>query len=77
MTRLVKKSAVRREGINERHYIYFPVVTEKEYIERNRQRLINKVFDGSVNALLLNFIKEEKISKEDLDKLYEQIGEDK
>jgi len=75
LTRLVQKGAVRREGINERHYIYFPVITEKEYIERNRRRLIDKVFDGSTRELLLNFIKEEKITKEDLDMLYKQIEE--
>jgi len=76
LTRLVQKGAVRREGINERHYIYFPVITEKEYIEKNRRRLIDKVFNGSVKDLLLNLIKEEKISKAELDSLYDQIEEE-
>jgi len=75
LARLVQKGAVRREQINERHYKYFPVITEKEYIDRNRRRLIDRMFNGSVQELLLNFVKEENITKEDLDSLFRQIEE--
>jgi len=78
LTRLVQKGAVRREEINERHYKYYPIVTEKEYIGRNRRRIIDRLFNGSIQELLLNFVKEENITKEDLEKLFQQIeGQDK
>jgi len=76
LSRLVRKGSVRCEEINARHYMYFPVMTEDEYIERNRRRLIDKVFDGSTQNLLLNFVKEEKVSKEDLESLIRQIEEE-
>jgi len=77
LKRLVKKGAVRREGINERHYIYFPVITEKEYIKKNRRRLIDRMFDGSAKGLLLNLVNEEKITREDLEQMISRIEEKK
>jgi len=73
--RLVRKGSVRCEEINSRHYLYIPVLTKEEYIENNRRRMIDKVFDGSTQNLLLNFVKEEKITKEDLEELIKQIEE--
>ena len=67
LTRLVHKGSVRCEGINSRHYMYIPVVTEDEYINMNQRRLIDRVFDGSAKNLLLNLVKEEKITQKDLE----------
>ena len=74
--RLVRKGSVRVEEINSRHYLYIPVLTQEKYIEGNRRRLIDKVFDGSTQNLLLNLVKEEKIPKENLESLIRQMEED-
>jgi len=76
LTRLVRKGAIRREKINERHYMYYPVITEEEYLSKQRQRMIDKVFDGSAKSLLLNLVKEEKITQEDLEEMIKIIKED-
>jgi len=77
LSRLVSKGAVKVDEINLRHYLYTPVVTEREYIRINRKRMIDKVFDGSVRKMLLNFIEEEKITGDDLKQLIQQIEADK
>jgi BlaI family penicillinase repressor len=76
LTRLVQKGAVRIEEINSRNYLYIPVITEEEYISKNRRRFIERVFDGSKQKLLLNFIKEESITREDLEELFKQLEGD-
>jgi len=77
LARLVRKGAIRREGINERHYMYYPAITEDEYITKQRRRLIDRMFDGSAKNLLLNLIREEELTYEDLEQLLREIKEGK
>ena len=76
LARLVQKGAVRCEEINSRNYLYIPVITKEEYINQNRKRMIDKVYDGSAKDLIMNFIKEEKFTPEDLEKMLREIEED-
>jgi len=76
LSRLVKKGSVRCKEINLRHYMYYPVLTEDDYIEINRRRLVDKVFDGSTQDLLLNIVRAEKIPREDLESLIRVIEND-
>ncbi len=76
LLRLVQKGAVRFEEINSRTYRYIPEITEEEYINHNSKNFINRVFDGSVQKMLLNFVKEEKITKADLERLIVQLEEE-
>jgi len=76
LARLVRKGAVRCEGINSRQYLYLPVLSEEEYIKKTRRKLIDRVFDGSAQKLLLNLVKEEKITRDDLEQLIKQIEEE-
>ena len=76
LTRLVHKGAVRREGINERHFMYYPVVTEEEYLMKQRRHLIDRMFDGSAKNLLLNLIREENITQDDLEQMLREIEDE-
>lgn len=73
--RLVERGAVRVEEINQRNYRYFAVVTQADYIEEQRKTFLQKVFDGSTEKMLLNFVKEENISADALRRLVELIEE--
>jgi BlaI family penicillinase repressor len=71
--RLVSRGAVRAEEINQRSYRYYAAVSEEEYIAGPRRSFLQKVFDGSAEKMLLNFVREEHISAEDLRSLVNQI----
>ena len=73
LSRLVERGAVRSEEINRRTYRYFAAVTEKDYIQSQRKTFLEKVFDGSAEKMLLNFVKEENISAEALRRLVDLI----
>lgn len=76
LQRLVAKGAIKATEINSRTYKYSPLVTRDEYTNTTRRSFIQKVFDGSAETMLLNFVKEEKISREDLQKILEMVEED-
>lgn len=76
LKRLVDKGAVKAEEINSRNYRYRAVLTEKEYIRSARKSFLQTVFDGSKEKLLLNFVKEEHVTREDLEKLMSMIDKE-
>lgn len=76
LQRLVAKGAVEASEITSRSYRYTAAVSREEYINEERRGFLQKVFDGSAKKMLLNFVKEEKITREDLQALLDQIEED-
>jgi len=54
-------------------YQYFPVVTEKEYGRSSLAGVIKSYFDDSYLNAVSSFVKDEKISLEELKELIEQI----
>jgi BlaI family penicillinase repressor len=76
LLRLVQKGAVKAEEINMRHYRYSAVVTEEDYIASQRKTFLAKVFDGSPEKMLLNFVQEEGISADTLKRLADLIEEE-
>lgn len=76
LKRLVDKGAVGTREINSRSYLYHAEVTKKEYIKSERKGFMERIFDGSKEKMLLNFVKEENITKEDLQKLIDMIEEE-
>ncbi len=76
LKRLVDKGAVQAEEINSRNYRYRALVTEKEYVSSARKNFLRTVFGGSREKLLLNFVKEEHVTRQELEDLMELIEEE-
>lgn len=74
--RLTQKGAIESKKINSKEVIYIPKVSEKKYIKKESNNFLDKVFNGNINKLLLNFVEDKKVSKEELQKLID-IMEDK
>lgn len=77
LKRLVEKGAVKATEINSRTFRYSAVVSNDEYVNNERTGFLQKVFDGSKSKMLLNFVKEENISRDDLAALLQIIEEDR
>lgn len=66
--RLVDKKVLgfHQEG---KTYLYFPLVSENDSIDVESDMFLKKVFNGSLNLMLANFIKEQKLTAEEIEEL--------
>lgn len=72
ITRLVKKKAISYNRVG-RNYLYYPIVTQKEYVKVENKSFLKKIYDGAVDRLVYNFIEQEDLSEEDIDKLQKML----
>lgn len=68
IARLVKKGLIDyvKEG---KSYRYSPLINKSECVKQERKDFVEKIFGGSNKAFLANFIKDEKLSSDDIEEL--------
>ena len=74
--RLIGKGAVESKKINLREVVYIPKINEKKYLAKESDTFLKKLFNGSTEKLLLNFVEEKKVSKKELEKLIDILEQD-
>ncbi|AGF55376.1 BlaI family penicillinase repressor [Clostridium saccharoperbutylacetonicum] len=74
ISRLVSKNALgfKEEG---RKYLYYPLINENECIHAENQTFLSKVYNGAIKNMLVSFIKESDLSKEDIEDLKSILDE--
>lgn len=74
--RLVKKGAL---DINKdaNLYQYYPLVSQEECMREETKSFLQKVYGGSLNLLLANFVKSENLSPEEIEELKSLLDEKK
>jgi predicted transcriptional regulator len=73
---LHKKSKVERKLIN-RAYYYEPIVSYRQVVGQTVSDLIDKLFDGSVENLVISLFETQNLTKEKLEKLNKLIDKSK
>ena len=76
MVRLLEKNGSLGHKQFGNTYQYYPLVTEKEYGRSSLAGVIRNYFDNSYLSAVSSFVKEEKISVDELKQLIEQIEND-
>jgi len=73
LARLVKKKALQttKQG---RALVYTSLVQEHEYVEQKSKSFLKKFFGGTLNSMVLNFIENDQLSKEDISELREILS---
>lgn len=72
--RLVEKGSVKsKTGENKKENLFEPAISHNKYLRRANESFLEKLYHGSTNQLLLNFVEEKKISKKDLQDLLDLI----
>lgn len=71
--RLLNKNAIEIVEKNKKIYTYKPIISGNDYKLVESNALLNKLYNGSINEMLLNFVKHDKLSKEDLESLIKKI----
>lgn len=68
INRLLKKEVI---GFNQKgkEYYYFPLVGEAQCVNEESENFINRVFNGSINSMLVNLVNSNKLTNDDLEEL--------
>ncbi|SHJ41577.1 BlaI family transcriptional regulator, penicillinase repressor [Clostridium cavendishii DSM 21758] len=76
ISRLVKKQAITAEKVGN-FYSYYPNYTKEELSNYETKSFLQKIYNGSINMLLSNFLKEEKLNSKEIDELKQILKEKK
>ena len=76
LRRLVDKKAITYTVDNQK-YIYHPLVNEDECKRLETESFLNRVYNGSFNLLVQNFIQEKNLSAKELEELKQIIENNK
>ena len=76
LRKLEAKRAVGHE-VNDRTFIFFPLVTEVEATRFALRDLIGRVFDGSPSGMVAYLVKHEKLTSKELNEIKKLIEEAK
>lgn len=76
INRLLKKEAISFEKKSKEYY-YYPLVLESDCIKEESKSFIKRVFNGSLNSMLVNFVKSESLSDEEIEELREILNSSK
>jgi BlaI family penicillinase repressor len=68
INRLLKKNVIdfNKEG---KEYYYYALVEEQSYINAESSSFLKKVFNGSINSMIINFVNSKKISEKEIEEL--------
>lgn len=68
INRLLKKKAVsfNKKG---KEYYYYALLEEKAYMNAESESFLKKLFNGSINSMVLDFVKSKKLSKKEIKEL--------
>jgi BlaI family transcriptional regulator, penicillinase repressor len=72
--RLLKKGAVRAQK-DGRRFIYSPTLAREEWLSRESESLLNRLYGGRVAPLVAHFSRHRKLSKRDIRELKRLIEE--
>nr|ALB00634.1 methicillin resistance repressor MecI [Mammaliicoccus stepanovicii] len=68
INRLYKKKFIDRTNRN-KIFEYFPIVEEKDMKYKTSKVFLDKVYEGGLNSLVLNFVENEELSEEEIEEL--------
>jgi len=75
LRQLEAKQAVAHE-VEERTFVFYPLIKENKITRQATRELINKIFDGSAAGLVAYLIENEKIPKSELERLRKLINDE-
>ncbi|MGL5348196.1 MAG: BlaI/MecI/CopY family transcriptional regulator [Peptostreptococcaceae bacterium] len=76
ITRLVAKEAIEVDKSNKKSYIYYPKVSEEQYKSYANDSFLKKLYNGSINLMLSSFIKDKKLSQDEINDLRKLLDDE-
>lgn len=75
--RLVQKGAIESKKVNTKEVVYIPKISERKFLSKESNSFLKKFFNGNTEKLLLNFVEDKKVSKDELKRLIDVLEQDK
>ena len=69
LRRLILKGSVESRKMNLKDTVYVPKVEKEKFLSDQNDSFLKKLYNGKTGNLLLNFVENKKVSKEELQKL--------
>ncbi len=69
LRRLMLKGSVESQKIGAKDTVYVPKVEKDKFLSSQNDNFLKKLYNGKMGNLLLNFVENKKVSKEELQKL--------
>ncbi|QDV51795.1 BlaI/MecI/CopY family transcriptional regulator [Gimesia fumaroli] len=75
LRQLEAKQAIAHD-VEERTFVFYPLIKEDKVTRQATRELINKIFDGSASGLVAYLLENEKIPKSELQRLRKLINDE-
>lgn len=69
--RLVQKGTIASKKVGTKEVVYVPKISKKRFLTKESNSFLKKFFNGNTEKLLLNFVENKKVSKEELERIIE------
>lgn len=77
MMKILEQKNYLKKSQEERAYIYTPTRPQKQVIKGLVREFVNRVFNGSVEPLLVHLVEDRRLAKSDLEEISRMIGKNK
>lgn len=74
INRLLNKNIIGFEQLG-KTYKYYPLVKEEDCMRLESKTFLQRIYNGSLKAMLVNFIEDNSLSKEEIDELKSILDE--
>lgn len=71
--RLVDKGSIISQKNNSIDAVYLPTINERDYLAKANKSFLKNIYKGNIKKLLLNFVEDETVSKEELQSLVDLL----
>lgn len=68
INRLLNKKVIKFNKIGKEYY-YYPLIDENDYIAKESKSFLKKMFNGSINSMVLNYVKNTNLTEKELEEL--------
>jgi BlaI family penicillinase repressor len=74
INRLVSKKVL-DFNVEGRVYYYYPLLTKQECVKAENHSFLKRIYNGTLKSMLINFIEENELTKEEIRELKEMLDE--
>lgn len=74
--RMVKKGAIKISEKSGKTYVYEALINKEEFLIEKGNSFLENIYQGAINSMLMNFVKENKLTKKDVQELLKRIEDE-